>query len=216
MNMQTLNFDPQTGLIPAIVQDANRAKVLMMGYMNREALTQTLTTGLVTFWSRSRQCLWTKGETSGNYLKVISMIDDCDHDTLLIQAIPDGPTCHTGSDSCFEAQSKQESPKQESAKQESAKQDRLFLFYLEQVLQERKLHLPEDSYTGKMFRKGLDKIAQKVGEEAVETVIAAKNTDTEAFIYEASDLLFHLLLLCVEKEIPLQELLNELQRRHGN
>lgn len=204
--MQTLNFDPKTGLIPAIVQDANRAKVLMMGYMNREALEQTLSTGLVTFWSRSRQCLWTKGETSGNYLKVISITDDCDHDTLLIQAIPQGPTCHTGSDSCFEAHSEQESPAQ----------DRLFLFYLEQVLQDRKSHLPEDSYTGKMFRKGLDKIAQKVGEEAVETVIAAKNTDKDAYIYEASDLLFHLLLLCVEKEIPLQELLNELQRRHGN
>jgi len=205
MDIKALNFDPQTGLIPAIVQDVGRGKVLMLGYMNQQALQQSLDSGLVTFWSRSRNCLWVKGETSGNYLKLISVVEDCDHDTLLLQAVPQGPTCHTGADTCFES----------NAGAGSATQDPLFLFYLENLLKERKQLLPEDSYTGKMFRKGLDKIAQKVGEEAVETVIAAKNTDTDAFIYESSDLLFHLLLLCVEKEIPLQELLNELQRRHG-
>lgn len=205
MNVELLRFDPVTGLIPAIVQDSRSGRVLMLGYMNREAVEQTLRSGKVTFFSRSKNRLWVKGETSGNFLHLVSMADDCDNDTLLIQATPDGPTCHTGETSCFDAGQAKASPETGLP----------FLAHLEAFLQERKRTMPEGSYTSKMFRKGLDKIAQKVGEEAVETVIAAKNTDENEFVYEASDLLFHLTLLMVERGVPLQRLIDELRRRHG-
>jgi phosphoribosyl-AMP cyclohydrolase / phosphoribosyl-ATP pyrophosphohydrolase len=205
MNLDALKFDPATGLIPAIVQDAYTGRVLMLGYMNRESLQITIDSGRVTFFSRSRNEIWTKGDTSGNFLQLVSLTDDCDQDTILVKARPDGPTCHTGMESCFDAGSA--GPKPETGAP--------FLAYLEAFLRERKRTMPEGSYTSNMFAKGLDKIAQKVGEEAVETVIAAKNDDEKEFIYEASDLLFHLTLLLVEKEIPFEALIDELRRRHG-
>lgn len=204
MEISTLHFDENTGLIPVIIQDNLSGRVLMLGYMNREALQLTLETRKVTFFSRSRNQLWVKGETSGNFLHLVNISDDCDHDTLLIRAIPDGPTCHTGSESCFDAGF-------ETAEENGV----AFLAYLETFLKKRKQEMPADSYTSKMFTKGLDKIAQKVGEEAVETVIASKNDDEAEFIYEASDLLFHLTLLLVQKDIPLERIITELKRRHS-
>lgn len=205
MNIDALTFDPTTGLIPAIVQDAISGRILMLGYMNHESLQKTIDSGIVTFFSRSRNELWTKGDTSGNFLRVVSLADDCDQDALLVKAYPYGPTCHTGTESCFDAGSS-------GFHMETGFP---FLAYLEEFLRERKRSMPEGSYTSKMFFKGLDKIAQKVGEEAVETVIAAKNDDDKEFIYEASDLLFHLTLLLVEKDIPFEALVEELRRRHN-
>ncbi len=205
MDINAITFDHATGLVPAIIQDAASGRVLMLGYMNRESLQKTADSGRVTFFSRSRNELWVKGETSGNFLRVVSISDDCDSDALLIKAEPDGPTCHTGSESCFDA-----------GRSGILTETGLpFLAYLEAFLQDRKRTMPEGSYTSKMFAKGLDKIAQKVGEEAVETVIASKNDDYSEFVYEASDLLFHLMLLLVEKGIPFESLIEELRRRHS-
>lgn len=197
-----MNFDPTTGLIPAIVQDASTGTVLMLGYMNAESVAKTRETGLVTFYSRSRQTLWTKGETSGNTLAFVSMTPDCDQDSLLVLAHPAGPTCHNNTPSCFAPYSG------------IATGDLSFLIDLQDLLLTRKRDMPEGSYTSKMFAKGVDKIAQKVGEEAVETVIAAKNNNDE-LRYEASDLLFHLMMLLVEKGMTLQDLVEELRSRHS-
>ena len=204
MDISQLRFDTNTGLIPAIVQDSGSGRVLMLGYMNREALRKTLDEGLVTFYSRSKQRLWTKGESSDHFLHVVSVNDDCDGDTLLIKVRAEGPTCHEGTVSCFDSG-------QQGILME---QGLLFLAYLEEFLKERKADMPEGSYTSKMFAKGLDKLAQKVGEEAVETVIASKNTDDAEFVYEASDLMFHLMMLMVEKKIDFTMITNELQKRH--
>lgn len=171
----------------------------MVGFMNNDAYRKTIEEKKVTFFSRSKNRLWTKGETSGNFLHVSRIDLDCDADTLLIHAIPDGPTCHTGRDSCFDS----ESPSQSG-----------FVEYLEHLLQTRKESPVKDSYTSKLFAKGIDKIAQKVGEEAVETVIASKNEDKAAFIGEASDLLFHLLVLLSAKDCRFEDLLEELHSRH--
>lgn len=203
MNLSTLDFTKNNGLIPVIVQDATTAKVLMLGYMNEEALRLTISSRKVTFFSRSKNALWVKGEQSGNFLHLDSIQSDCDHDTLLVLARPDGPTCHTGNTSCFY-----------ELADEAKGTELSFLAELEDLLYHRKEHKPEGSYTTKMFAKGLDKIAQKVGEEAVETVIAAKNEPVDEFIYEASDLLFHLTLLCVQKDVPLKTLIDELKKRH--
>lgn len=203
MNSDSLKFDTITGLIPAIVQDAVSGQVLMLGYMNEETLKLTISNRKVTFFSRSRNEIWVKGETSGNYLHLVSIQADCDNDSLLILANPDGPTCHTGNTSCFH-----------QLDEVHQSQELSFLSELESLLIERKQTLPENSYTAKMFTKGLDKIAQKVGEEAVETVIAAKNTPADEFIYEAGDLVFHLIMLCVEKQIPFKKIIDELKRRH--
>ncbi|AXJ00996.1 phosphoribosyl-ATP pyrophosphatase /phosphoribosyl-AMP cyclohydrolase [Cyclonatronum proteinivorum] len=200
--VDTLKFD-EKGLIPAIVQDAESLRVLMLGYMNAASLEKTLESGKVTFFSRSRQQLWIKGESSGNFLHLQSLRYDCDADALLITAHPEGPTCHTGETSCFY----RESPAPEN--------ELGFLIKLQHLLETRKSTLPEGSYTTSMFKKGLDKIAQKVGEEAVETVIAAKNEDEKEFIYEASDLLFHLMLLLTEKKMHLTDLVKELEKRHS-
>lgn len=205
MNIKDLDFGKSGGLIPAIVQDAHSGQVLMLGFMNEEAVAKTMDTGLVTFYSRSRKQLWTKGDTSGNRLHLVDIQKDCDADTLLIMVNADGPTCHTGEVSCFHEHSF--SPEWSNTKG--------FLTELEALLYDRKKNLPEDSYTSRMFGKGLDKIAQKVGEEAVETVIAAKNDDEKEFIYESSDLLFHLMLLLVQKDIPFKNLEKELVRRHS-
>lgn len=192
-----MNFDTRTGLIPAIVQDAATGTVLMLGYMNADSLAQTRASGLVTFYSRSRQSLWTKGETSGNTLTVVDIREDCDADALLVLANPSGPACHNGTTSCFHPYEGL---------------DLAFLAQLQTLLESRKRDMPEGSYTSKMFAKGVDKLAQKVGEEAVETVIAAKN-DNEELVYEASDLLFHLMMLLTEKGLRIEDLARELKRR---
>lgn len=196
-----IDFDKTDGLVPAIIQDQSTHQVLMLGYMNRQALNKTLDEGRVTFYSRSKNRLWTKGETSGNHLEVASIQQDCDADTLLIEAKPIGPACHTGETSCFH-----QLPYKPAGNSD-------FLHQLENLLTTRKQELPEGSYTSKLFQKGTDKVAQKVGEEAVETVIAAKNENSE-LLYEASDLLFHLLMLLVDRGIKLDELISELEKRH--
>jgi phosphoribosyl-AMP cyclohydrolase / phosphoribosyl-ATP pyrophosphohydrolase len=186
------------GLVPAVVQDADTGRVLMLGFMNEEAVETTLTTGRVTFFSRSKGRLWTKGETSGNGLELVSIAPDCDADTLLIKANPQGPTCHTGADTCFG----------------EANELMGFLSELESIIAARRIEQPYGSYVAKLFGKGLNKIAQKVGEEAVETVIASKDDDSEAFRNEAADLLFHLLVLLGAKETSLNDVVEVLRSRH--
>ena len=193
-----IDFDKYSdGLVPVIVQDGETGKVLMLGFMNREAFEKTEELGKVTFFSRSRQTLWTKGETSGNFLYVKEILLDCDADTILIKANPAGAVCHTGAETCF------------NEKNESKN----FLFELEKVILERKNNPSESSYTSKLFTKGLNKIAQKVGEEAVELVIEAKDDNKELFKAEASDLLYHFLVLLAEKNIRLDEVLETLRQR---
>ena len=185
------------GLVPTVVQDAETQKVLMLGYMNQAAFEQTRKTELVTFFSRSRQKLWTKGETSGNFLRVEKISIDCDEDTILIKAHPAGAVCHTGAETCFDEKNESEN----------------FLFALEKVIEERKQNRSDDSYTSKLFEKGINKIAQKVGEEAFELVIEAKDNDTDLFKNEAADLLFHYLVLLAAKNVSLQEVIEILASR---
>jgi len=193
-----LDFAKGGGLLPAIVQDARSGAILMQGYMNAEALDKTFASSKVTFFSRSRSELWTKGETSGNFLHFISAHKDCDDDSLLIHAIPDGPTCHEGTLTCF-----------------GELENLPFLSYLQELIHSRKDADPESSYTASLFGKGVDKIAQKVGEEAVELVIEAKNEDAEKFLGEASDLLYHYLVLLSQKEHDLNDVIEVLRERHG-
>lgn len=190
-----LDWQKQNGLVPAIVQDADSLQVLMLGYMNADALAQTLATGNVTFYSRSKQRLWVKGETSGNFLKLIKLEADCDNDTLLVQAKPSGPACHLGRNSCFP-----EAPQH-------------FLHTLEQRIAARKTASPESSYSRRLMDKGLPKVAQKVGEEAVETVIAALAEDRPALLNESADLIYHLLLLLQTKEVALNDVIAVLKQR---
>ena len=199
INQMTLDFSKMGGLIPAIIQDADTQKVLMLGYMNEEAYQKTLDAGIVTFFSRTRQTLWTKGETSGNFLHIVSIKADCDQDTLLIQVHPDGPVCHTGTDTCWG---------------EENKQDILFLKDLQDFIDKRHQEMPEGSYTTSLFQSGINKIAQKVGEEAVETIIEACNGTDERLIYEGSDLLYHLIVLLTSKGYRIEDLANELRERH--
>ncbi|MBS7277025.1 bifunctional phosphoribosyl-AMP cyclohydrolase/phosphoribosyl-ATP diphosphatase HisIE [Candidatus Cryptobacteroides sp.] len=187
------------GLVPAIVQDQNTLQVLMLGYMDAEALAKTQETGLVTFWSRSQGKIWTKGETSGNYLHLVSLAVDCDKDTLLVRAIPDGPTCHTGSKTCWG---------------DAVPESQGFIRELEAVVKGRHEQMPEKSYTTSLFKAGTPRMAQKVGEEAVETVIEAVKGDDERMIYEASDLIYHLLVLLVSKGYGISDLEKELVKRH--
>lgn len=194
----TINYDPITGLVPAIIQDDATDKVLMLGYMNAEAFAKTIETKLVCFYSRSKQRLWTKGETSGNYLHVVSIKNDCDQDSLLIQVTPSGPTCHTGADTCWD---------------EKNKNHLSFLSSLEHVIASRRVEKPEDSYVASLFHKGINKIAQKVGEEAVELVIEAKDDDLDLFKDEAADLLFHYLILLQAKEVKLEDIVHVLEAR---
>ncbi len=193
----TIDFSKSDGLVPVIVQDEQTLEVLMLGYMNDEAFKKTKSEGKVTFFSRSKNRLWTKGEESGNFLFVRSMSIDCDQDTILIKAHPHGPTCHTGSRSCFNTDFNQN-----------------FIFKLEEIVKDRYANPVEGSYVNKLRSKGLNKIAQKVGEEGVETVIAALNETEEDFINESSDLLFHLLVLLREKNISLETLAKNLEGRH--
>ena len=195
-----LDFSKLNGLVPAIIQDQRTSKVLMLGFMNEEALQKTTETGQVTFFSRAKNRLWTKGEESGNFLNVISIESDCDNDTMLIKVNPVGPVCHTGSDTCWNEKNEQNGLD--------------FLKKLQDFIDQRKAEMPEGSYTTSLFRSGTAKIAQKVGEEAVETVIEAMANNDERLIYEASDLLYHLIVLMTHKGFWLEDLARELHKRN--
>ena len=195
-----VDFKKMGGLVPAIVQDADTKTVLMLGYMNEEALQKTIETKKVTFWSRSRNTLWTKGETSGNFLNLVDIKIDCDQDTLLVKAIPDGPTCHKGTDTCW-AETNEKNPL-------------LFFSFLQDFIEKRKEEMPEGSYTTKLFNSGVNKMAQKVGEEALETVIEACNGTNDKLVYEGADMLYHLLVLLTEKGLRIEDLAKELMKRH--
>ena len=188
------------GLVPAIIQDATTKTVLMLGYMNKEAFDKTVETKKVTFYSRSRQCLWTKGETSGNFLELVDIKVDCDNDTRLVKANPIGPTCHTGNDTCWG--------------EKNEKNPLLFLTYLQDFINRRHEEMPEGSYTTSLFKDGLNRMAQKVGEEALEAVIEACNGTNERLVYEGSDMIYHLIVLLTSKGLRIEDLARELQVRH--
>ena len=196
-----IDFDKSGGLVPAIIQDANTKNVLMLGYMNREAYAKTVETKRVTFYSRSRQCLWTKGESSGNYLNLVSLSADCDNDTLLVKAVPAGPVCHTGTDTCW-GERNEANPI-------------LFLSALQDFIEKRHEEMPEGSYTTSLFKDGLNRMAQKVGEEALETVIEAVNGSDERLLYEGADMLYHLIVLLTSKGLRIEDMARELQTRHA-
>lgn len=196
-----INFEKGQGLVPAVIQDYETRHVLMLGYMNEEAYRKTVETGKVTFWSRSRNTLWTKGETSGNFLNVIEIKNDCDGDTLLVQVRPDGPTCHTGADTCWG--------------EKNERNPLLFLAELQDFIEKRHEEMPEGSYTTSLFRDGLNRMAQKVGEEALELVIEACNGTDERLIYEGSDMLYHLIVLLTSKGLRIEDMAAELRERHN-
>lgn len=204
IELSKLNYD-NSGLIPAIIQDSSTNEVLMMAYMNEESLQKTLDTNKTWFYSRSRQKLWNKGETSGNYQEVKSIQFDCDSDTLLIKVKPMGPSCHTGKNSCFYRTIL------ESSKETSTN---LILNELYSIIEDRKSNPKEGSYTNYLFHSGVDKILKKVGEENAETIIAAKNNSKEELIYETSDLFYHLLVLLVNQGVTLGDIFAELEKRH--
>ena len=196
----SIDFAKMGGLVPAIIQDADTRQVLMLGYMNQEAYDKTVAEGRVTFYSRTRQTLWTKGETSGNYLNVVSIKNDCDQDTLLIRVHPEGPVCHTGTDTCWG--------------EENTGNPLLFLSELQNFIEQRHREMPEGSYTTSLFKDGLNRMAQKVGEEALELVIEACNGTDERMIYEGSDMLYHLIVLLTSKGLRIEDMARELQERH--
>ena len=198
MDTLKINFSKLNGLVPVVVQDANTARVLMLGFMNEEAYTKTVSEKKVTFFSRSKQRLWTKGETSGNFLKLVDILLDCDQDTLLVKVIPHGPTCHTGADTCFnEANNPWD------------------LRALENLIQDRKANPQSGSYTNKLLDSGINKVAQKVGEEAVELVIEAKDNNKDLFLNEAADLMYHYLVLLAAKGFTLDQVNAILKSRHS-
>ena len=195
-----IDFEKSGGLVPAIIQDADTKTVLMLGYMNKEAYEKTVATGLVTFYSRSRKCLWTKGETSNNFLRLVDIKVDCDNDTLLVKVHPDGPTCQKGTDTCWG--------------EENEKSPLLFLAELSDFIEKRHQEMPEGSYTTSLFRDGLNRMAQKVGEEALELVIEATNGTNDRLIYEGSDMLYHLIVLLTHKGLRIEDMAAELRERH--
>lgn len=195
-----IDFEKSGGLVPAIIQDADTKTVLMLGYMNKEAYEKTVATGLVTFYSRSRKCLWTKGETSNNFLHLVDIKVDCDNDTLLVKVHPDGPTCHKGTDTCWG--------------EENEKSPLLFLAELSDFIEKRHQEMPEGSYTTSLFHDGLNRMAQKVGEEALELVIEATNGTNDRLIYEGSDMLYHLIVLLTHKGLRIEDMAAELRERH--
>ena len=201
IDIAKIDFEKLNGLVPAIIVDSITKQVLMLGFMNNEALSETIKNKKVVFFSRTKNRLWLKGETSKNYLNVISIKSDCDNDTLLIYAKPDGPTCHTGSKSCFN---------------EVDENNIVFLDYLFKLVKQRKIEMPEKSYTTSLFERGTDRIIQKVGEEAVETVIAAKNRDRNEIVNEVSDLFFHVMVMLAEQGIELSEIIGNLEKRHSD
>ena len=194
-----IDFEKMNGLVPAIIQDNTTRNVLMLGYMNREAYEKTLATGKVTFWSRSRNCLWTKGETSGNFLNLVNIKVDCDNDTLLVRVNPSGPACHLGTDTCW-GETNDANPL-------------LFLTELQDFINKRHEEMPEGSYTTSLFKDGLNRMAQKVGEEALEAVIEATNGTNERLIYEASDMFYHLIVLLTSKGLRIEDIAKELKER---
>ncbi|MEI8113312.1 MAG: bifunctional phosphoribosyl-AMP cyclohydrolase/phosphoribosyl-ATP diphosphatase HisIE [Bacteroidia bacterium] len=200
MENTQLDFTKLNGLIPAVIQDNTTNVVLMLGFMNEEAVAKTEETGLVTFFSRTKNRLWTKGEESGNFLNVVSIAPDCDNDTLLIKVNPVGPVCHNGDDTCWG--------------EENEENDLQFLEYLQDFIDQRKQEMPVGSYTTSLFQKGTRTIAQKVGEEAVETIIGAMADDDENFLYEGADLLYHLIVLLSHKGYRIEDLARELKKRH--
>ena len=195
-----IDFEKMGGLVPAIIQDAKTKTVLMLGYMNKEAYEKTTHTGKVTFFSRSRQCLWTKGETSGNFLELVDIMVDCDNDTLLVKVNPTGPTCHKGTDTCW-GEKNEVTPL-------------LFLTYLQDFINTRHEEMPEGSYTTSLFKDGINRMAQKVGEEALEAVIEACNGTNGRLIYEGADMIYHLIVLLTSKGLRIEDLAKELQVRH--
>lgn len=199
-----MDFKKLDGLIPAIIQDANTDKVLMLGFMNAESLARTRKEGKVCFFSRTKNRLWTKGEESGNFLHVLEILEDCDQDTLLIKANPAGPVCHTGSDTCFDEKNHSSLDPESLA----------FISELQQLIHRRKAEMPEGSYTTSLFKDGINKIAQKVGEEAVELVIESKDNNDELFLNEAADLFYHLLVLLTAKGKDITDVVSVLRQRH--
>ncbi len=195
-----IDFDKMNGLVPAIIQDSVTKNVLMLGFMNEEAFKKTIATKRVTFYSRTRNCIWTKGETSGNYLELVSMKPDCDNDTLLVRVIPHGPTCHKGTDTCWGEDNK--------------RNPILFLSELQDFINKRHEEMPEKSYTTSLFKDGTNRMAQKVGEEALETVIEAVSGNNERMIYECSDMLYHLIVLLTSKGLRIEDVAAELAERH--
>ncbi|WP_027453398.1 bifunctional phosphoribosyl-AMP cyclohydrolase/phosphoribosyl-ATP diphosphatase HisIE [Segatella baroniae] len=195
-----IDFKKMNGLVPAIIQDYKTKNVLMLGFMNEESYNKTIETKKVTFWSRSRNCLWTKGETSGNFLNLVSIKVDCDNDTLLVEVIPNGPTCHKGTDTCWGEENKYNPI--------------LFLSELQDFITKRHQEMPEGSYTTALFNKGVKRIAQKVGEESLETVIEAVSGTDEKLIYEASDIFYHLIVLLEAKGLRIEDVAAELLKRH--
>lgn len=196
-----IDFEKTDGLVPAIIQDNTTCNVLMLGYMNREAYEKTMATGKVTFWSRSRNCLWTKGETSGNFLNLVDIKVDCDNDTLLVRVNPTGPACHLGTDTCW-GETNDANPL-------------LFLTELQDFINKRHEEMPEGSYTTSLFKDGLNRMAQKVGEEALEAVIEATNGTNDRLIYEASDMFYHLIVLLTSKGLRIEDIAKELKERHA-
>lgn len=196
-----IDFEKMNGLVPVVVQDSRTLKVLMLGFMNKDAYDKTIETNKVTFYSRTRNCLWTKGETSGNYLNVVSISNDCDNDTLLIKVIPDGPVCHKGTDTCW-GEKNETNPL-------------MFLTELQNFIETRYKEMPDGSYTTSLFKDGLNRMAQKVGEEALETVIEAVNGTDERLIYEASDMFYHLIVLLTSKNLRIEDIAEELKKRHN-
>ena len=195
-----MDFTKLNGIIPAIIQDAETRRVLMLGFMNQEALEKTESQGRVTFFSRTKGRLWTKGEESGNFLNVKEILKDCDRDTVLVKVIPEGPVCHTGSDTCFD---------------ESNMGTTRFLTELQELILSRKQEMPDNSYTTSLFKEGINKIAQKVGEEAVELVIESKDSNDEQFLGEAADLVYHLMVLLTAKGYGIGDVAGVLEKRHG-
>ena len=203
-----IDFNKLNGLVPAIIQDAQTNKVLMLGFMNQEAYDKTVETGKATFWSRTRNTLWTKGETSGNFLNVVEILNDCDNDTLLIKANPVGPVCHTGADTCWN----EKNPHSAASNKDNAL---LFLSELQDFIEKRDGEMPEGSYTTSLCKDGLNRMAQKVGEEALELVIEACNGTNERLIYEGSDMLYHLIVLLTSKGLRIEDMAAELRERHN-
>lgn len=195
-----IDFEKMNGLVPAIIQDYRTKNVLMLGFMNKEAYDKTIATNKVTFYSRSRDCLWTKGETSGNFLKVVSIHNDCDNDTLLIKVLPEGPVCHTGTDTCWG--------------EENKVNPLSFLTELQDFIEKRHEEMPEGSYTTSLFKDGINRMAQKVGEEALEAVIEAVNGTDDRLVYEISDMFYHLIVLLTSKGLRIEDIAEELQKRH--
>lgn len=207
-----IDFNKMQGLVPAIIQDADTRQVLMLGFMNQQAYDMTVKTGKVTFWSRTRNTTWTKGETSGNFLNVVDIKNDCDNDTLLIRVHPEGPVCHTGTDTCW---GEKNEPLKASSEDNREKNPLLFLTELQDFIEERHRQMPEGSYTTSLFRDGLNRMAQKVGEEALELVIEAVNGTDDRMIYEGSDMLYHLIVLLTSKGLRIEQMAQELMERHN-